>query len=391
MPPTPNLSLPLIEAGQAQKHVTHNEALLLLDDVVQLAVVAVSVDLPISPTNGERHIVGAAASGEFAGHENEIAAFQDGGWAFLLPRPGWRAWQIDEAKLRVWTGSTWGEISSSGGGGGSGDVAGPQGGVADGDIAVFAGTTGKAIHRGRGAIDYLGVGTAPETTSSDDSNRLVVRANRALFHAIPDGESPGTGDIKVQISKEAPGDTASFFFSTSFSGRAEFGLVEGDAFKLKVSADGSNWVEAMSFDPATGIVDLGPSKASSADVTAAVANRILTTERIESASAPVAIAEAGAAPALSLANLDWDQFINGHVTLTANRQVGNPTNAQPGTYRTILVQGNNSTDRAISFSNQFLGDLPTITDCDDAKWYLVTLFCVSATHLLATAVVAKRP
>ncbi len=391
MPPTPNLSLPLIEAGQAQKHVTHNEALLLLDDVVQLAVVAVSVDPPISPTNGERHIVGAAASGEFAGHENEIAAFQDGGWAFLLPRPGWRAWQIDEAKLRVWTGSTWGEISSSGGGGGSGDVAGPQGGVADGDIAVFAGTTGKAIHRGRGAIDYLGVGTAPETTSSDDSNRLVVRANRALFHAIPDGESPGTGDIKVQISKEAPGDTASFFFSTSFSGRAEFGLVEGDAFKLKVSADGSNWVEAMSFDPATGIVDLGPSKASSADVTAAVANRILTTERIESASAPVAIAEAGAAPALSLANLDWDQFINGHVTLTANRQVGNPTNAQPGTYRTILVQGNNSTDRAISFSNQFLGDLPTITDCDDAKWYLVTLFCVSATHLLATAVVAKRP
>ena len=391
MPPTPNFSLPLIEAGQAQKHVTHNEALRLLDDVVQLAVVAVSVDPPISPTNGERHIVGAGASGEFAGRENEIAAFQDGGWAFLSPRPGWRAWQIDEAELRVWTGSAWSEISSSGRGGGSGDVAGPQGGVADGDIAVFAGTTGKAIHRGRGAIDYLGVGTAPETTSSDDSNRLVVRANRALFHAIPDGELPGTGDIKVQISKEAPGDSASFFFSTSFSGRAEFGLVEGDAFKLKVSADGSNWVEAMSFDPATGIVDLGPSKASSADVAAAVANRILTTERIESASAPVAIAEAGAAPALSLANLDWDQFINGHVTLTANRQVGNPTNAQPGTYRTILVQGNNSTDRAISFGNQFLGDLPTITDCDDAKWYLVTLFCVSATHLLATAVVAKRP
>ena len=79
------------------------------------------------------------------------------------------------------------------------------------------------------------------------------------------------------------------------------------------------------------------------------------------------------------------------MTLTANRQVGNPTNAQPGTYRTILVQGNNSTDRAISFGNQFLGDLPTITDCDDAKWYLVTLFCISATHLLATAVVAKRP
>jgi hypothetical protein len=390
MAPTPNLSLPFIEAGQAQKHVTHNEALRLLDSLVQLAVVSVSVNPPGSPANGERHIVGNAASGSFAGHENEVAAFQDGGWVFLLPQPGWRTWLIDDAKFLVWTGSAWTEISS-GGGGGSGDVVGPQGGVADGDIAVFAGTTGKAVHKARGAIDYLGVGAPPDPSSTDGSNRLVVRGSRALFHAIPAADSPGTGDIKVQITKEAAANSASFFFSSSFSGRAEFGLVESDAFKLKVSADGMNWVEAMSFNPASGIVDLGPSKASNADVAAAVPNRIVTTDRIESASAPVAIAEAGAAPALSLANLDWDQFINGQVTLTASRQFGNPVNGQPGTCRTILVQGNNSTDRVISFGTQFLGDLPSITDCDDGKWYLITLFCVSATHFLATAVVAKRP
>ena len=203
MPPTPNLSLPLIEAGQAQKHVTHNEALRLLDDVVQLAVVAVSVDPPISPTNGERHIVGAAASGEFAGHENEIAAFQDGGWAFLLPRPGWRAWQIDEAKLRVWTGSAWSEISSSGGGG-SGDVAGPQGGVADGDIAVFAGTTGKAIHRGRGAIDYLGVGTAPETTSSAFQSPGCACEPRAVSRHPRRGYRPARATSRYRFRRKRP-------------------------------------------------------------------------------------------------------------------------------------------------------------------------------------------
>ena len=34
---TPHLGLPLIAASQAQKHVTHNEALGLLDTLVQLA------------------------------------------------------------------------------------------------------------------------------------------------------------------------------------------------------------------------------------------------------------------------------------------------------------------------------------------------------------------
>ena len=34
---TPHLGLPLLAAGQAQKHVTHNEALTLLDALAQLA------------------------------------------------------------------------------------------------------------------------------------------------------------------------------------------------------------------------------------------------------------------------------------------------------------------------------------------------------------------
>ena len=35
---TPNLSLPYILPGQAQKHVTHNEAITALDAITQLAV-----------------------------------------------------------------------------------------------------------------------------------------------------------------------------------------------------------------------------------------------------------------------------------------------------------------------------------------------------------------
>jgi hypothetical protein len=252
MSPTPNLQLPFIEAGQAQKHVTHNEALRVLDALTQLAVVAVSASPPGAPEPGERHIVAEAPAGAFAGHANEIAAYQDGAWAFFAPRAGWRAWNAAAASLLVWNGSAWTALSA--GGSGEGDVTGPDGGVANGDIALFDGATGKAIKGGRGAISHLGIGAAPDATDTDTSNRLILRGNRALFDAIPAAESPGSGDIKLQISKEAQGNSASFFFATAYSGRAEFGLVESDEFKLKVSSNGAAWLESIVANPATGKV-----------------------------------------------------------------------------------------------------------------------------------------
>jgi hypothetical protein len=250
MSTTTNLSLPFLEAGQAQKHVTLNEALRLLDAVVQLAVNAVSANPPAAPVDGERHIVGVEANGVFAGHDNKIAAFQDGAWLFLAPSVGWRAWNAGEGALLVWTGIAWTAVFAGG------DVTGPASGVTDGDVAVFDGASGKAIKRDRGSITSLGVGSAPDAPDTDHSNRLIVRANRALFHSIPAGETPGTGDMQVQLSKETAGNTASFFFSTNFSGRAEFGLVGSDEFALKVSANGGAWMQALVADPASGRVRL---------------------------------------------------------------------------------------------------------------------------------------
>lgn len=117
MSTTPNLALPFIEAGQAQKHVTHNEALRLLDTLVQLAVQ--SRDLaapPAAPAEGARWIVKAAAADAWAGHDNEIAAWQDGAWAFAAPAPGWLAYAIGEAALVAWDGSAWSAVSTAAGG-----------------------------------------------------------------------------------------------------------------------------------------------------------------------------------------------------------------------------------------------------------------------------------
>jgi len=108
MDTTPNLNLPYIAAAQAQKHVTHNEAILALDAIVQIAVVDRDLATPpSSPDEGDRYIVAATATGAWAGQETNIAAWQDGAWAFYAPGEGWLAWIADENVLLAFDGSAW--------------------------------------------------------------------------------------------------------------------------------------------------------------------------------------------------------------------------------------------------------------------------------------------
>ena len=94
---SPHLLLPYILAAQAQKHVTHNEALRLLDAVVQLSVLDRDLTAPPSlPINGDRYVVASGATGLWAGWDLNVATWVDGVWMRLVPRPGWLAWIADE-------------------------------------------------------------------------------------------------------------------------------------------------------------------------------------------------------------------------------------------------------------------------------------------------------
>ena len=87
---TRHLGLPFIAAAQAQKHVTHNEALKRLDAIVQLAVLDASLAGPPStPAEGDRYIVAEDATGGWADHDGEIAHFIDGAWEFAAAAVGW--------------------------------------------------------------------------------------------------------------------------------------------------------------------------------------------------------------------------------------------------------------------------------------------------------------
>src|SRR5438552_1373845 len=99
-------------AAQAQKHVTHNEALRALDAVVQLMVLDKDLTSPPgSPAEGARYAVGPSPTGAWSGQAQNIAAYQDAAWTFYAPREGWLAWIADEDKLYVWTGSAWAQFT----------------------------------------------------------------------------------------------------------------------------------------------------------------------------------------------------------------------------------------------------------------------------------------
>ncbi|MFO1144527.1 MAG: DUF2793 domain-containing protein [Amaricoccus sp.] len=103
-----HLLLPYLLAAQAQKHVTVNEALRLLDGLVQLAVLDRHLTAPpASPADGARYIVATGATGAWAGWDLNVAYWVDGAWMRLVPRNGWQAWVVDEATFLAWTGSAW--------------------------------------------------------------------------------------------------------------------------------------------------------------------------------------------------------------------------------------------------------------------------------------------
>jgi hypothetical protein len=213
--PTPNLSLPYIAQGQAQKEVTHNDALNLLDAVVQLAVLDRDLATPPgSPTQGARYLVAASPTGAWAGHANHIAAWLDGAWRFFVPNIGWLAWVIDEGTILAWNGSAWVD--------------------APGVIS---------------ALQKLGI-----LTTADTTNRLAVKADGALFSH--DDVTPGTGNMRVTLNKSAAAKDASFTFQDAFSTRALFGLLGDDNFTIKVSADGSSFKTSIVIDKTTGHIGI---------------------------------------------------------------------------------------------------------------------------------------
>lgn len=242
MSDTPNLNLPYMLAAQAQKHVTHNEALRMLDAVVQLSVLDRDLAAPPgSPAEGDRYIVAATPTGAWTGHATHIAAFQDGAWLFYPPVEGWLAWVADENALVVFDGAAWSSASSGGGG------------VTDHGLLTGLGDDDHPHYHNDARGDARYTPVAPSmlgiNATADMTNRFAVAALASLFNHVGNGH-------QVKVNKNAAADTASFLFQTGFSGRAEFGTTGDDDFHFKVSPNGSTFYEALVIDRSSGKVTM---------------------------------------------------------------------------------------------------------------------------------------
>ncbi|WP_282078371.1 peptidase G2 autoproteolytic cleavage domain-containing protein [Epibacterium ulvae] len=198
------LDLPLLLPAQAQKHVTHNEALRLLDGLVQLVVQNIHAETPPSgPTVGLAYAIGSSPNGIWAGHALQLAIWQGEGWLYLTPDPGWRLWDLNSAQMWVWSGTNWQSLPC---------YRTPQIGI---------------------------------NSSADSDNRLTVAAQASLFNHEGQGH-------QLKVNKARSSDTASFVLQNAFSGRAEIGLAGSDDLSVKLSANGSQWDEALVLSAANG-------------------------------------------------------------------------------------------------------------------------------------------
>lgn len=205
------LGLPYIQPSQAQKHVTHNEALATLDVLVQLSVVGFdAITPPVDPNESEVHALGSGPTDAWAGQDDMLASWHNGTWVFITPLAGWRAYGVATGELRIWDGGAW-------------------------TLPL-------------GAADNLaGIGI---NTTYDATNRLAVSSDATLL------THDGTGH-QLKVNKATGTDTASLLFQSGFTGHAEMGLSGSIDFAIKVSNDGITWNEALRIDAASGNVGIG--------------------------------------------------------------------------------------------------------------------------------------
>ena len=108
MADTYQFGLPLVAAAQAQKHVTVNESIALLDAVTQLRVVSSTTTTPpVSAQDGTAYYVPVGATGDWATHEGEIAVVTNGAWRYVVPKTGWQMFNEELGINQLFDGTNW--------------------------------------------------------------------------------------------------------------------------------------------------------------------------------------------------------------------------------------------------------------------------------------------
>ena len=105
---SPRWALPLLHAGQAQKELHHNEALMLIDALLHGRAQSAGGDAPpTDPQAGQCWIVGDQPQGAWAGQAGSLACWTPGGWRFVTPRAGLSIQVADRGHALIHDGAQW--------------------------------------------------------------------------------------------------------------------------------------------------------------------------------------------------------------------------------------------------------------------------------------------
>jgi hypothetical protein len=283
---TPNLALPLMDADQAQKHLTYNEALMLLDGLVQLTVVSAAVSTPpAEPAEGQRWIVAAGATDDWEGEDGNVALWVDDQWRFFEPQTGWTAYDQDTGTLLSFSSGAWSQVFAAGMSGlfGAGSAAAPSiafsvdpdtgiyrvgadqlgfatGGAnrmtigSTGDVSLASTTqatsvTAAALKLAGGlavamSIFLGGVVAAPASDSaSAPSYTWAGDTNTGLFHAAADTigfATAGTESLRINATGQLLAQNGSAAApAMSFAADADTGLYRSAANTLGLATNGT--------------------------------------------------------------------------------------------------------------------------------------------------------
>lgn len=198
MADTNRLVLPLLSASQAQKHVTVNEAMKLLDAIVQAGVI--DKDLTAPPggeSEGDIYIVGGSATGAWAGQDDDLAIYQDGAWVFVTPLSGWIAWVNDETTFYVYNSGSWQSLAGILGGSSYLPL---SGGTLTGDLGVGGRVSAQTDNDAQTGVfcveeELTSLSGATATTTIAFPNQcLILGASVRVTEAITGATSFDAGD-----------------------------------------------------------------------------------------------------------------------------------------------------------------------------------------------------
>lgn len=101
--------LPLLAVSQAQKEITHNEALIRIDALLHAVVQAELANPPVltDVDIGKCWLVGGSPSGDWSGKSGQLAVWIGGGWRFCLAVEGMRLRLQSSGTDRVRSAGIW--------------------------------------------------------------------------------------------------------------------------------------------------------------------------------------------------------------------------------------------------------------------------------------------